>query len=187
MLDIPLFWNSPYGKVATQFKTFSYQQGRFIKNWVLGELRDGNVAPLITFLISSQVFGTPVVEGRTFLRGEKAREERREMSLVGKLATNQLTVAGFGLSGDFAFQAYRVAGGSPFASMGSFIIGPSQSDVIKLADAAARATGGNAKQIKQQLLQQLPSVGGVSPIPFTGTILKVLADYWTAILRDKED
>jgi len=46
-IELPLFWSSPEGKLLTQFKSFNFKSGQFIKDEVLKELGKGNVAPFI--------------------------------------------------------------------------------------------------------------------------------------------
>lgn len=47
ILDLPLGWLGPYGRVITQFNTFVYGQAKLIKDHVIGEALAGNFRPLL--------------------------------------------------------------------------------------------------------------------------------------------
>ena len=49
-IELPLFWSSPEGRLLTQFKTFSFKSGQFMKDEILKEIGKGNVGPLLRAL-----------------------------------------------------------------------------------------------------------------------------------------
>lgn len=55
--DLPLFWSSPYGKLATQWKPFGYKMTQLIRDSIIGELKQGNAFPLLTYMVAYGVTG----------------------------------------------------------------------------------------------------------------------------------
>lgn len=54
-LNLPTMWRSPLGKVLMQFKSFSFMQTKFIRDEILKEAKQGNLAPLVRFIAIAPV------------------------------------------------------------------------------------------------------------------------------------
>ena len=93
--DIPHTWKSPTGKLLTQYKTFAYKQGSFIKEFVIDETRKGNLKPLVTFLILGQAVGEGVADLKATIRGRE-----REKDPVARVIDNYMTIGGVGMVSD---------------------------------------------------------------------------------------
>lgn len=93
--DIPHTWQSPTGRVLTQYKTFAYKQGTFVKDYVIKEAAKGNVKPLITFLILGQAVGEGVADIKALVRGRE-----REKDPVKRIIDNYMTIGGIGMVSD---------------------------------------------------------------------------------------
>lgn len=71
--DLPGWADSPWGKLVSQFRTFSYNQGKFISNEVLKPAAKGNVLPL-SRLLAAIPLGYASYEGRRLIAGRPEEE-----------------------------------------------------------------------------------------------------------------
>ena len=176
VLDIPLFWSSPQGKVLTQFKSFAWQQGTFIKRIIIDEARQGNVAPFITYMILSQIGGEAVGDIRGILKGDF--DFRDDMALWERSIDNFFNVGGFGLTGDLFERMFLIARGQWYISTADMLTGPTFGDITQGLDSIAKAFGGNWKAAtgfvsrEAALLALAPQLQN---IPGAGAILRIIA------------
>lgn len=56
--DVPEWASSDWGKIAFQFKTFTTQQWRFMRNEIYREAKSGNFAPMMRYAVLAPVIGT---------------------------------------------------------------------------------------------------------------------------------
>lgn len=78
-LDVPLWTQSPWGKVVFQFQRFSYQNTKFISKEVWGEAKkyvasggkEGSVKALATYIALAPLFGIPVGTVRDYISGRE--------------------------------------------------------------------------------------------------------------------
>jgi len=54
---LPTLWNTPTGRVITQFKSFAFNQAKLIKDGVFREAAHGNMKPLASFLTYYPIAG----------------------------------------------------------------------------------------------------------------------------------
>lgn len=176
VLDIPLYWQSPVGKVLTQYKSFAWQQGTFIKREIVDELGNGNFAPLITYLMVSQITGEAVRDVRDVLRGDF--NFRKDRTALERAIENQLSVGGFSLAGDlFWLMFQRGAQGKQYVTAADFIGGPTFSDAFNLVDAVADTLGGRFQEVSGFASRQAAAVAlfsQVRGVPGAGAILAIL-------------
>lgn len=92
--DLPGWVDSPGGKLVSQFRTFSYAQGKFVSNEVLKPLAKGNVLPAAR-LLAALPLGYELYETKRKING---RPEETSATKRG-LATFQ-NVGGAGLAFD---------------------------------------------------------------------------------------
>ena len=122
-LDIPYYWQSPVGKMATQYKTFSYKQARFFGKFIKDEFKKGNPKPLIMFLLVGTAVGEGVADLKAAARG---RTRIGWNDPVRRIIDDLMTVGGVGLATDFlANMQYGTLGGGFL----KFVVGPTLSDI----------------------------------------------------------
>lgn len=79
--DLPGWTDSPGGKLVSQFRTFSYNQGKFFSNEVLKPLAKGNVQPLARVLAALPV-GYGLYEARRVIDGRPEEEDKKKVGLA---------------------------------------------------------------------------------------------------------
>lgn len=166
--DLPLFWQSPLGKVATQFKSFAFQHGKFMKDYVINEAKQGNVTPLVRAVIGAATLGEVITDTKKLTKLENPFESREKQGVLERQLENFFQLGGFGLftdilkSSEFGTQAIT-----------GFLAGPAASDVAGLVTPAAQMiqpiTEGRLptkKEVKQrsktlgkQVTKQIPVIG----------------------------
>jgi hypothetical protein len=94
--DLPVWMDHPvWGKLFMQFKTFSYNQSAFMAREVIKPAIEGDVKPLLRFLILGGVGGAGATELRNLIANRPSEED------TGKRILQYYTrVGGFGLVGD---------------------------------------------------------------------------------------
>ncbi|MGQ9847525.1 MAG: hypothetical protein ACUVQP_08515, partial [Bacteroidales bacterium] len=165
-IDLPPTWSSLGGRLLTQFKTFSYKHGQFIKDEVLmPAIRGKNYGPLIRYLILGLIVGEGIADVKAFIRGRE-----RPTNLVERALDNLASVGGFGLLQDVMQTAQR----GPEAVL-NWIAGPTTSDVAKLAGGTGLALQGKPKTLGRFALGNIPIIGQ----PLANTIFPPRGAYKT--------
>jgi hypothetical protein len=120
-IDIPYYWQSPTGKLLTQYKTFAYKQMKFLNEFVFKEAKQGNLKPLIMFLVMGTALGEGVGDMKAYVRGRQ-----RPDTFGARIIDNLMTIGGMGLASDFiANLQYGTLGGGFL----KFVAGPTLSDI----------------------------------------------------------
>lgn len=70
IIEIPEFASSSWGRLFFQFQSFSFQQSKFIRDYIYKEIRAGNPLPAVYFLAAGQVAGQAINTIRSLVRGE---------------------------------------------------------------------------------------------------------------------
>lgn len=125
----PTLWNTPFGRVLFQFKTFALSQARLIKDTVLAEAALGNVKPLAYWLSFTPLSGAFVLGARDLFR-EKPHEFNSD-SQVFQAAELFMAAGGFGLAGDAFSAALR-------GDLLGLVAGPTVSQVTDIAESMVR-------------------------------------------------
>lgn len=188
VLDIPLFWSSDAGKVVTQFKSFAWQQGAFVKRVIIDEAAQGNLSPLITYTVLSQITGEAVKDVRSVLKGDFTFREDEDT--ISRLIDNQLTVGGLGLTGDLFYSMIERAKGKVYISAADFIMGPTGSEVTDFLDVAGDLLGGRLNTtigFASRELALLSLIPKIRDIPGAGAYLRIIGDIIRTIQRKVED
>jgi hypothetical protein len=68
ILRKPVLWNHPVGRVMAQFKTFALGQGRFIRDQIFAEAKQGNLKPMAYFLSIYPMAGEVIAETKAAVR-----------------------------------------------------------------------------------------------------------------------
>lgn len=143
----PIFWSHPFMRVVTQFATFALNQGRLMKDLVIGEMGHGNFGPAAYVLSIHPLIGELTTDLQALAKG-RARDPNQ--SLISRVFEDFANVGsmGIGLSLMKSFQFSAARRGI------SAITGPFLSDLDELVENAA---AGNIKGIINQAVD-LPVV-----------------------------
>jgi hypothetical protein len=136
---IPLAWQTPLGRVLTQFKSFSFNQGRFLRDRVLGEAAAGNLRPLATMAAVYPIAGELVASSLAFVKGRERDEDG-----LSRFVTNVSMLGGFGL-------VQSAATGAKYGRLSDVLVGPSLSDALSLGEGVMQLI---TEQEGGQLLKQ---------------------------------
>ena len=120
-LDLPYSWQSPTGKVLTQYKQFAYKQMNFMYEFVFKEAKKGNIKPLLLFLTVGVAIGEGVADLKVF-----ARNRERPKKLSHRIIDDLMTIGGIGLATDFISNLQYGSYGGGFLK---HIVGPTLSDI----------------------------------------------------------
>lgn len=152
-IDLPATWNTPIGKMLTQFKSFGFRQADFVNKEVLKPLTKGNAAPLGRFLL----VGILLNEISNNLKSVITRKDRPE-DIVQRIIED---IPGMGYYQDFVETlAYGMKSRDGlFGAIFDFVTGPTGSDIRKFTAAANTAMQGNLKPLAKESLIKVPFVG----------------------------
>lgn len=168
----PLWWRTPEGRIITQFKTFAFNQGRFIRDAVLNEAGRGNLGPLARMASVYPVAGEAVATTTDLARLRNRREEGFD-----RLMDDIFAVGGLGIASD-AIRASQFGRGALL----ELAAGPTVTDAFTIATAILSANpSGVARAVERQPVIQL----GRS-VALGGAVATVLMSDWVATLDDEE-
>lgn len=112
----PLMWNTPLGRVLTQFKSFALSQSRFLRDRVINEAAQGNYRPLANYAMWAPVAGEFTTAMRGALLDGKAFGEDRPRNGLERAVEDLMYVGGFGL-GTELYRAAQFGPGSVLKSL----------------------------------------------------------------------
>jgi hypothetical protein len=135
----PIFWSHPIGRTMMQFKTFALGQSRFLRDAVLAEAAQGNVAPLATFLAVAPVSGEVVGNIRNFIKGTDRNTEG-----IMRYFDNISYVGGLGLATD-------ALGAARWGDLEGVFFGPTFGDFVSFGEALLQ---GNVQAILREGARQ---------------------------------
>lgn len=151
-VDLPAsFTKSTLGQNLSQFKTFSYQQGRFLAKQTLDQFRAGNSGKAIrNIALLGTVFpltGEAVADIRAVIQGKK-----RKTTGLARYFEDLTYVGGLGLLTD-TIQSLKY-------NPSEFLLGPSAALLTRNAQAGYKALTGTLSQgDKRALVGQIPLIG----------------------------
>lgn len=131
VLDMPEFRTQPYGRFIYLFKSFAFQQARFIKDELAGEAALGNFDPIVNYMALSAGVGAvmgPVV------RGLKGRKEPEHEGV--KAMEDWATMGAFGMYWDAA----RAMWHGP-SSVVNWVAGPTFSELLQFGTSDVMGIG----------------------------------------------
>ena len=133
-------------RVGSQFMTFALNQGRLMKDIVLGEAGRGNMAPLAYVLAVHPIIGEATIGIQDFVKG-RTRDLSAQQSLIVRAVEDFAAVGNFGMGWGLVQSARFSA-----ARRGlSAFMGPVFSDVSELVQhVAAGDIGGVIDQVLDQ-------------------------------------
>jgi len=151
----PFGWQTPYGRVLTQFKSFGLQQGRLMRDAVFKEMAHGNYKPLATLMTVFPVTGEIIGSVQRAVKGQPNLDES-ENGLVQAIG-NVAAMGGFGVASNLAMaSAYN----KPY----EVFFGPSVSDAMMLGTNIINATTGMAPTNFWHTVGGWPIVKGVGAL-----------------------
>jgi hypothetical protein len=98
----PLLWQTPMGRVVTQFKTFALNQAKLIRDGVLQQAVAGNMKPAAYFMSFYPAAGELVADLKRGFGGRERPDNRAE-----RLLDNMLALGGLGLISDWFMSVYQ--------------------------------------------------------------------------------
>jgi hypothetical protein len=155
-LSLPIFLKSPWGRILGQFKSFAFQQSKFIKDAIVKPALDGDLGPLVRTLPALAATGEVIADIKSLIR----LKPRTDEGLVRVL--NDLGAGGsFGIVSD-GIQATNFSDG-----LLKWAAGPLISDVTDLAYGASDLIRkGKVRKLGKKVI-----AAGVPFIPYVGPII----------------
>lgn len=149
-LDLPIWASNPYARPLFQFRSFVFQQGKFIQNHIVNEAKAGNPIPLIRMMIYGQAVGESVSDIKSVLYGKK-----RPDKIPARIIENYANTAAFALALDVTQAANSGAIG-----VARLISGPALSDFYTGTASVAQAIKGKPEPLGNFAMRNLGGVGG---------------------------
>lgn len=146
VLDLPLFFSSPEGRLITQFKNFAFNQTKLMKDAILIEAARGNFRPLITATTLMPILGEVVADVRSLLTGRTRKQG------IERLAENMAAVGGFGIISDL-YQAASIR------KFGGAIGGPTFADIADLGESTLQLLSGKPTPMARFISRKVPVTG----------------------------
>jgi hypothetical protein len=157
-LSLPEFYKSPSGKVFAQFKSFSFQQTKYIQQHVLKPAFErGDIGPILRTLPIQLVTGELIADLKSTFR----MKPRRTAGL-SRLMTDLTQGGSFGLLAD-AINATNFKNG-----IASYEVGPLSSDLITTSEGLLQPKG-RVRTIGKEIFLVTPAFA--SRIPVVGPAL----------------
>jgi hypothetical protein len=163
----PALWKHPLARTMLQFKTFSVGQSRLMRDAVLTEYANGNMAPLATYLSAAPVAGEFVGDARAFIKGKDRNDEGIMRGL-----NNLSYIGGLG----FVTDLYQVA---QWGKLEGAILGPAFSDLIQIGEFTLTGEWDQMRKMAQrQPISQMGSFLTGSAVETVG-LLAEYVDFWS--------
>ena len=162
----PGWWNSPWGRVVTQFKTFAFNQAKLVRDAVISEAGNGNIVPLAQIMSIHPVAGEVVNDAR-FLFGASDKQKTG----IDRYLDNIMAVGGAGLVSDL----YRSASAGRLLES---VSGPTFSDATRLAQESIQSDPVSATINVVGGQPAVKAVGSVLQFPVFGAAMAV--DYFSS-------
>ena len=157
--DVPWLWRTPWGRVVTQFKSFAFNQGKFLRDTVMREFMAGNYEPLLYFMGMSGVSGEAILAMKREFLGQRQPKFPEAFDVeAGDWASVELTdffrffeditnAGGLGLAQSAATSLYY---GRPLETA----LGPTFSDVANIGAALVQTGTGKTQALERVLKRQ---------------------------------
>ena len=155
-IDLPsIATTTPIGKNLAQFKTFAFQQSRFISKQTIGQLKTNPRRALRNIAILATVYpltGEAIADLRSIISG-KERTNRG----IERYVEDAAQVGAFGIIYD-AIKSASFEGG-----VGKFLLGPTLSGILDNIDLTKKSLDkGFSDAEKRDYIRQIPGVGPVA-------------------------
>jgi hypothetical protein len=165
-LDIPPQWkNNPTLKLLTMYKSATFSQAKFLKDYVFKPaVYEGEMRPLLYLATLFPTFGEMVADTKEFIR--KGTLEERPKEVVDRMIDNVAQVGGFGIMHDMIY-----AFASPNKEMAyRFVVGPAIGDAVETA--SLPFSKHPIADIEKKIVSSIPVVGPIAkrklfPVPLS--------------------
>lgn len=111
--ELPITWNSPLGKIITQFRSFAYQQTKLVRDETrraVSEIAKGNPKPLMNDLIAVGIAAPIVGEIVADIRSVVTNKKRKDMTAIERYVDNIKQGTSLGLIDSLSGLQYGTAG-----------------------------------------------------------------------------
>lgn len=155
-LSLPIFLKSPWGRILGQFKSFAFQQSKFLKDAVVKPALDGDLGPLMRIVPATVLTGEVIADIKSLIRLKPRTDEGLNRLL------NDLAAGGsLGIIGD-SIQATNFSDG-----LLKWAAGPLISDVTDIAYGASDLIRkGKIRKLGKKVIAT-----GVPFIPYVGPLV----------------
>jgi hypothetical protein len=159
--ELPYGWQTPIGRVLTQFKSFAYKQTGFIGNEVkrmYQEGKQGNFKPVINFMTTYGVAAPIMGEVINDLKAIITNKER-ETEGVARYFENIMGATSLGLLDSFSGLTGKYGTGGVISAAA----GPAAGDVVKVGDTVAGYASdqeSDNNRATRNIVRSIPGVGG---------------------------
>jgi hypothetical protein len=140
---LPMAWQTPYGKLFTKFKSFSFHQARFAKNNVIKPLLKGNPLPLVWYTAPAAGLGMGIDEVRRTVKGDD-----RELSMTERYLRGLTMIGGMGILQDTISSFYRGPEQGIANAAGPFI-----GDVARIGTGTIQAASGDPEKLLESVMR----------------------------------
>lgn len=175
--DLPVAWQSPTARIALQYKSFVYQQSRFIarevlspgRKWFLSNGKEGDVMPLLRWAALTGIGSQAVYSLRDRAKEavgkvvglEHEPREFDEDNPTWELLQRSMYVGGLGIAGDLAERASK-------RDLAGWVLGPTVGDVTDLVEGVAIASKKPEGEIPwdkvwKSVTRKVPGLGTMLP------------------------
>ena len=134
----PALWKHPLARTMLQFKTFAVGQSRLIRDAVLTEYANGNMAPLATYLSAAPIAGEFVGDARAWIKGK----DRSDSGMMRGLH-NMSYIGGLGIVSD-------LFGAAQYHGLQSSFMGPGFSDLFSISEYMLTGEFGELRKMAQR-------------------------------------
>lgn len=155
--DLPGWADSPWGKVVNQFGSFAYNQSAFVGREVLGKALEGDVRPLVRFLVLAPLAQAAADETRNLVQGREPEQDPTKR--VAQYVLGPLGKVGSVARAVLPINSDRLPPERQAAMIAGAVLGPSLGTLTDAAGALVQGTRGNPVPAERLGLRQIPVVG----------------------------
>jgi hypothetical protein len=143
-LSLPRALNTPEGRFFFQFKSWGYQQAKFIKDTVVKPAMRGDYGPLTRWLAGSQLSGEAIADLKAM-----ARQQKRPSGAIARIMQNEAQGSGLGILDDVLGAITR--GDAGFYGLAG---GPTMGDIASGVEATKELGQGHPKKAERFAIQR---------------------------------
>lgn len=166
--DLPNFASTPLGKVAFQFKSFAFNQARFLAKQTVGEIKEGRIGPGVRALL---VAGTLFPAGGELIRAARNGITGRDQDFDSAIERYFTDLAQAGTLGIFS----DVIQSAQSKRLLETIAGPGAADLAHIGEILG-APGDEDDSVPEKLTEKAKALGRYAVQRFGGPLRRVLPD-----------
>lgn len=166
--DLPNFASTPLGKVAFQFKSFAFNQARFLAKQTVGEIKEGRIGPGVRALL---IAGTIFPAGGELIRAARNGITGRDQDFDSAIERYFADLAQAGTLGIFS----DVIQSAQSKRLLETIAGPGAADLAHIGEILG-APGDEDDSVPEKLTEKAKALGRYAVQRFGGPLRRVLPD-----------